>query len=159
MKKFSNVIIPDEELFADTGTRIVVVPDEVFCGKEDPTQFSPNENTIMVKASFDMQNDPNKWLIHERAHAVLNAKGVNQYCDDEHPYPTNEVEVAAYSTQLFHLIKAGVTAEMIRTDPQYNDLKVRFKRYPIMQTYFDTALAELERQNSASLNHGTEVVS
>jgi len=150
MNKQQVTIISDNVLFGGKQPKIVVIPDNdevwAYGEKEDPTQFSPDKNVIQVKSSFDMK-DMNKWLIHERVHALHFSKGIEQYADDKNPYPTNTVEQAAYKTQLFHLIREGVDIEKIKTDPIYETLNKKFQRFPqIMQSYYDEAMMEWNRQ-------------
>jgi len=147
-------IIPDHLLSLAKQPEIVVIPDNdqawAYGEKTDPTQFCPSTSTIQVKESFDLKNDPEKWMVHERVHAMLHALGVDQYANKENPYPTNTVEQWAFKTQFFHLIKEGVSIEQIKTDPKFETLKKSFQHSPeVLVSYFHEAKDEWNRQNES----------
>lgn len=149
-------IVPDELLF-DESIRIIAVPDDdlVWEGKYDPSQFDEKLNCIKVKASFDW-SDPDKWLIHERAHVALFARGLKNHCDKLHPYPSNPIERGAYKTQLYHLLRGGVDLGKIMGDPKHKVLRNKFEKHPILRGYYDEALSKWQSGNIASKAAGRE---
>ena len=39
--------------------------------KEDPTEYDISKDTIRVRSTYDIDNDPEGWIVHERIHAYL----------------------------------------------------------------------------------------
>ena len=75
----------------------VIVDDSTFVQKDDPTQYSKENNIIYVKSTYDIKNDPAGWMVHEYKHAEL------KDLPDEEQYPDNTVERAAYKAQFKYL--------------------------------------------------------
>jgi hypothetical protein len=150
MNKKTDRVVPEHILSAFGQTvKVAVIPDddEMWDGKKDPTQFNSALNRIEVKASYDMKNDPEKWIVHEITHAVMFSKGVSNYADPKHQYPTNEIEQWAYTTQFYHFAKDSIDLKEIMTDPKYNNLKQSFERHPeVLNSYFNNAVGELTRR-------------
>ncbi|MDR1970060.1 MAG: hypothetical protein LBQ11_01810 [Candidatus Nomurabacteria bacterium] len=119
-------------------------------GKIDPTQYNSRNNTIEFDAErFNPEHDSNRWLIHEKTHAVLRAGG---YEDDDQAlskYPSNFEEQGAYTTQFYYLIlNYGVTREDIETNPDFSDIKNKMERYPVLERYWKTAMQEATKDSS-----------
>ena len=145
MEEKENFIIPESALRA-ANVKIAVIPDKEWPeGKECPTQFNSVTNEIEVRESFAQGTDPEKWLVHETVHFLTHQEEKPQYADEKHPYPTNEVEQFAYTTQFYHLVKNGVSIEDIMNDPQFETLKGSFERhFEVLQSYFNDAINKLE---------------
>jgi hypothetical protein len=159
------ITVPDGVDFAEfsktlkreDNIRIIIIPDNdemAWAGgaKTDPTQFSEDLNAIEIKSSFNYKNDPEKWMVHEVTHALASRKdflykdGISNYADNEHPYPTNEIEQYAYKTQFSKLIQNGVDIETIMTDPKFKTLKIHFEHSPeVMNKYYTEALQSSTR--------------
>jgi hypothetical protein len=104
MKNSNSFVIADELLY---GVCIDIVPLENWpAGKDDPTQYDAEKNQIQYDPKrISLDNDPAKYFVHERAHAVKKDD------DTQEDYPTNRVEHYAFVTQFYQLIRAGVTLQ------------------------------------------------
>jgi hypothetical protein len=129
----TNLIVSEGELNS-TGAEIFALKNYP-ANKSDPTQYSDEKNQIQYDPTrISPANDPCKWFIHEKVHATRHAS------DDGKEYPTNSVERYAYVTQLYHLIKSGVTLDHILEGGAYQTLTNKFHDYrDIMMAYWKDA--------------------
>ena len=74
-------------------------------GKNDPTEFSSDEDIVRVREDYDYKKDPVGWIRHEAMHHKLHHnKG---FKDDGKEYPTNNTEEKAYIFQFKYLKNKG----------------------------------------------------
>jgi len=84
----------------------VIIPKEKWQeGKNDPTEFSADENVVRVRSDYDYKKDPLNWMKHELIHYLLHKKGVK---DDKKEYPTNNIERVAYTYQFAKFKRQGI---------------------------------------------------
>ena len=111
--------------------------------KEDPTEYDGLADTIFVRSTYDIENDPEGWLVHERIHAYL--ASIN-FEDNDKSYPFNNVERHAYTWQFVYLLELG----WVKT---INDIERfmpwKFKRYgeEWANDYFNRAQAKIRNDN------------
>ena len=118
----------------------IVVDTKSFEGKTDPTQYSAETHTILVKPTYNMKTDPEGWIVHESEHAKLNIK------DDNKPYPENSVERVAYTAQ-FKFLKAtnkAVVFNDLKDSKKFPTLSLKFTKYggewePVLKKYWEMA--------------------
>ena len=104
----------------------VNVNDDAFDGKIDPTQYDKDTNTIIVKSDYDIKNDPEGWMQHEKMHHLLNLKNVK---DDGKIYPKNNIEKFAYISQFKLLKKRGHSLKDITNIKKFPTLATKFSKY------------------------------
>lgn len=76
--------------------------------KEDPTEYDESTDTIFVRSTYDIENDPEGWLVHERIHAYLaSIKFEDNYNPPLIEYPFNNVERHAYTWQFVYLLETS----------------------------------------------------
>lgn len=114
-----------------------------FEGKIDPTQYNSKENIIYVKPSYNQKSDPEGWMVHEYSHADSNAKGIK---DDNKQYPTNNIEILAYTKQFKWLKETGKCRKFkdLKDVKKFPTLAQKFTRYdgeyePILKKCWDNA--------------------
>jgi hypothetical protein len=105
------------------------VDDSLFEGKSDPTQYDYQTNTILVKSSYDVETDPEGWIVHESIHHKL--KDVK---DDGKPYPTNNIEKEAYMAQFKVLSERGHFLYEIKDVNIFPTLSLKFKNEEYVKT-------------------------
>lgn len=76
--------------------------------KLDPTFYDIDSKKIYVRPDYDIANDPDGWIVHERIHAYLASI---HFEDNYNPplvvYPFNDVEKYAYTWQFVYLLETG----------------------------------------------------
>jgi len=76
--------------------------------KEDPTEYDISKDVIRVRSTYDIENDPEGWIVHERIHSYLASINFN---DNYNPplieYPLNDVERHAFTWQFVYLLETG----------------------------------------------------
>jgi len=98
---------------------------KLFKGKTDPTQYDAEKNIILVKPSYNIEQDPEGWMVHEYAHTEFD--GIN---DDKH-YPENSIERFAYIKQ-FRFLKntnKASTFNNLKDDKKFPTLSLKFIKY------------------------------
>ncbi len=119
-------IISDEEL-NNIDVKIIKIDYKDGTWDIKNTQFNTKTRCIEVAPSYDIEKDLNKDIIHEKCHAILTAKGYSNSSDKFHPYPSNPLEQIAYTTQIYHLLRAGNTPDDIKNN---SELKYYFEKHP-----------------------------
>jgi len=118
----------------------IVVDTKSFEGKTDPTQYSAETHTILVKPTYNTKTDPEGWMVHEFEHAKLNVK------DDNKPYPENSVERVAYMAQFKFLkdTKKALVFNDLKDPKKFPTLSLKFTKYsgewePVLKKYWETS--------------------
>lgn len=106
---------------------IAICP-EKFEGKNDPTQYNSETDTIEVKDKFYVENDNEGWMVHEMAHADCFHNGI---VDDKKPYPFNNIERIAYGAQFKWLKDTGKakTIEDLKDPSKFPTMSLKFTNY------------------------------
>ena len=135
-------IISDKEL-STVNVPIVKIDYKDGSWNNKNTQFNAKIRQIEVSPSYDIEKDLNKDIIHEKCHAILTARGYSNSADKFHPYPTNPLEQIAYTTQFYHLLRAGNTPDEIKNN---EELSLLFKEHPkALNKYLNRAIEEYEK--------------
>ena len=120
---------------------VVVATSKWMDNKLEPSEYSLEQDTIYVRANYDMEKDLCGWLIHEYAHSYGVKLGVNPYGAN---YPCTEIEQFAFGLQFDYLVSKGVTLLVIMSDPAFAALKQKFLDYPVVGGYWNMAEARAE---------------
>lgn len=72
--------------------------------KKDPTEYDESTDTIFVRSTYDIENDPEGWIVHEQIHAYLASI---KFEDNNKSYPFNDVERHAFTWQFVYLLETG----------------------------------------------------
>ena len=135
-------IISDEEL-STVNVPIVKIDYKDGTWDNKNTQFNAKIRQIEVTPSYDIEKDLNKDIVHEKCHAILTARGYSNLPDKLHPYPSNPLEQIAYTTQMYHLLRAGKTPDEIKNN---EELSLMFKKHPKeLNKYLDRAIEEYQQ--------------
>ena len=148
-------IITDEEL-KNLDVSIVKIDYRDGTWDRKSTQFNNIERIIEVSPNYDIEKDLNKNIIHEKCHAILTKEGYANKADILHPYPSNPLEQIAYTTQFYHLLRAGSTPSEIKEN---SELKFYFQKHPKeLNLYLDRAIEEYSKdlQQKQLLKQGME---
>ena len=114
--------------------KIVIVPVADWQpGKDCPTEYSAESDTIRVREDYDLTNDHCGWLVHEQAHHDGCELGMENWSEG---YPDNEIEQFAYERQFRYLQDKGVTFNDILCSPIFASLRVCFMRHDILWHYW-----------------------
>ncbi|MBR5412096.1 MAG: hypothetical protein IK114_03505 [Fibrobacter sp.] len=74
--------------------------------KLDPTEYDVKTDSINVRSNYDVQKDPDGWIVHEKIHAYLASV---HFEDNYNPplveYPFNDVERYAFTWQFVFLLE------------------------------------------------------
>lgn len=119
----------------------IIVKDDAFEGKTDPTQYSYDDKVIQVKSTYDYKNDPEGWIVHEEKHAELDRKNVK---DDGKDYPTNNIEREAYIAQFKALKKRGMIYKDLFDKKKFPTLFIKLTKHngsfeSILRKYWENA--------------------
>ena len=115
--------------------------------KEDPTEYDESTDTIFVRSTYDIENDPEGWLVHERIHAYLaSIKFEDNYNPPLIEYPFNNVERHAYTWQFVYLLE---TSRVKSIDNIEFFMPWKFERYgdEWANDYFNKALAKVRNDD------------
>ena len=115
----------------------IIITNKGFEGKNDPTQYDFIQNIIYVKPSYDLENDPEGWMIHEQSHMDSQIEGI---VDDNKAYPKNKIEKIAFKKQFEWLknMKSVQTWEMLKNSQTFPTLSLKLLRYEkILKKYWN----------------------
>lgn len=111
--------------------------------KEDPTEYDISKDTIRVRSTYDIDNDPEGWIVHERIHAYLASI---KFEDNNKTYPFNDVERHAFTWQFVYLLETGRVKSI---DNIEFFMPWKFERYgdEWANDYFSRALAKVRNDD------------
>ena len=111
--------------------------------KEDPTEYDKLTDTISVRSTYDIENDPEGWIVHERIRAYLTSI---KFEDDNKSYPFNDVERHAFTWQFVYLLETG---RVKTVDGIELFMPWKFERYgeKWANDYFNRALAKVRNDD------------
>ena len=111
--------------------------------KEDPTEYDISKDKIRVRSTYDIDNDPEGWIVHERIHAYLASI---KFEDNNKTYPFNDVERHAFTWQFVYLLETGRVKSI---DNIEFFMPWKFERYgdEWANDYFNKALAKVRNDD------------
>jgi len=111
--------------------------------KEDPTEYDISKDVIRVRSTYDIDNDPEGWIVHERIHAYLASI---KFEDNNKTYPFNDVERHAFTWQFVYLLETGRVKSI---DNIEFFMPWKFERYgdEWANDYFSRALAKVRNDD------------
>ena len=111
--------------------------------KEDPTEYDISKDSVRVRSTYDIENDPEGWIVHERIHAYLASI---KFEDNDKTYPFNDVERHAFTWQFVYLLE---TSRVKSIDNIEFFMPWKFERYgdEWANDYFNKALAKVRNDD------------